>query len=71
MMRGEIELGVKLTDHLFRVGGASLRWNVDAPIDEIVAVGPWKSKVYKLHIREFDEHELRDTLTLLRYLKFF
>lgn len=62
--------GGRLTGHSFRVGGASLRWNLDTPIEEIVAVGRWKSKAYKLYIREFDEHELRDTVALLNDLKF-
>lgn len=63
--------GGKLTGHPFRVGSASLRWNLDTPIDKIVAVGRWKSKAYKLYIREFNEQELRDTVTLLKDLKVF
>lgn len=43
--------GSKLTGHSFRVGGASLRWNMNHPLDEIVKVGRWKSKAYKLYIR--------------------
>lgn len=63
-------VGSKLTGHSFRVGGASLRWNLDTPIDEIVKVGRWKSKAYKLYIREFTEQELCETVNLLKDLRY-
>lgn len=62
------KVGVKLTGHSFRVGGASLRWNLDTPLEEIVAVGRWKSKAYKLYIREFDQEELERSTKLLKEL---
>lgn len=58
----------KLTGHLFRVGGASLRWNLDCPLETIVAVGRWKSKAYKLYIREYSDTELLNTVKLLKEL---
>lgn len=58
----------KLTGHYFRVGGASLRWNLNHPLNEIVAVGRWKSKAYKLYIREYSEEVLLDMLRLLEQL---
>lgn len=62
--------GQKLTGHSFRVGGALLRWNLEIPIEEIVAVGRWKSKAYKLYIREFNNDELSSTVKLLDDLKY-
>lgn len=39
------------------------------PLDEIVKVGRWKSKAYKLYIQEYTEVELFDTLRLLEEIK--
>lgn len=61
-------MAAKLTVHSFRVGGASLRWNLDTPLDEIFAVGIWKSKAYKLYIIEFNDDELHNTMKLLQDL---
>lgn len=58
----------EVSGHSFRVGGASLRWNLDHPLEEIVAVGRWKSKAYKLYIREYSEEVLLDTVQLLESL---
>lgn len=59
----------KLTGHSFRVGGASLRWNLNNPLEEIVKVGRWKSKAYKLYIREYSEEVLLETIRLLEHVK--
>lgn len=59
----------KLTRHLFRVGGASLRWNLETPLEEIVSVGRWKSKAYKLYIRKYDDKESLNTVFLLKELQ--
>lgn len=59
----------RLTGHSFRVGGASLRWNLNSPLEEIVIVGRWKSKAYKLYIREYTDNELLDTLRLLEEIR--
>lgn len=60
--------GSRLTGHSFRVGGASLRWNLGHPLEEIVGVGRWRSKAYKLYIREYDDEELSRTRQLLMEL---
>lgn len=59
----------KLTGHLFRVGGASLRWNLDCPLEQIVALGRWRSKAYKLYIREYSNVDLLNTVRLLEELR--
>lgn len=60
--------GAKLTGHSFRVGGASLRWNLGVPIGDIVMIGRWKSKAYKLYLREYSAKVLKDTKNLLEIL---
>lgn len=40
--------GIRLTGHSVRVGSASLSWNLGHPLEEIVAVGRWRSKAYSL-----------------------
>lgn len=59
----------KLTGHSFRVGGASLRWNLKYPLETIVKVGRWKSKAYKLYIREYSATELATTIRILEEIK--
>lgn len=59
----------KLTGHSFRVGGASLRWNLNNPLEEIVKTGRWRSEAYKLYIREYTEEDLLDTITLLEHVR--
>lgn len=61
--------GSKLTGHSFRVGGASLRWNLNNPLGEIVTVGRWKSKAYKLYIREYSEEELLETIRIMEEIR--
>lgn len=58
----------KLTGHSFRVGGASLRWNLDSPLDEIVLVGRWRSKAYNF-IREYTEDKMSSSERLLKDLQ--
>lgn len=60
----------QLTGHSFRVGGASLRWNLNHPVEEILEVGRWKSKAYKLYIREYNDAELLNTLRLLENVQY-
>lgn len=66
----ERHCGTRLTGHSFRVGGASLRWNLNHPLDQIVAVGRWKSKAYKLYIREYSDADLINTLRLLESIQY-
>lgn len=59
-----------LSGHSFRVGGASMRWNFDVPLTEIVKLGRWKSKAYQLYIREYSSDQLlnaRQTLEALHW----
>lgn len=55
----------KLTGHSFRVGGATLRWNLGVDLEVIVRIGRWKSKAYKLYLREYSNEVLQDTQQLL------
>lgn len=64
------QTGCILTGHSFRVGGASLRWNLNSPLEEIIKVGRWKSKAYKLYIREYSKEDLLETLKILANLRF-
>jgi hypothetical protein len=59
----------KLTSHSFRVGGASLRWNLKVPLEDIVAIGRWKSKSYKLYIREYSDEAMLETERILRHVQ--
>lgn len=59
----------KLTGHSFRVGGASLRWNLGVKLEIIVRIGRWKSKAYQLYLREYSEEVLRQTQALLTSLR--
>lgn len=59
----------RLTGHSFRVGGASLRWNLGVPLEDIVKIGRWKSKAYKLYLREYPEDVLRETKKILSLLR--
>lgn len=58
-----------LTGHSFRVGGASLRWNLGVPIADIVKIGRWRSKAYKIYLRRYSDEVLRETRRLLTELK--
>lgn len=59
----------KLTGHSFRVGGASLRWNLGVPLADIVSIGRWRSKAYKLYLRDYSNEILEDTQKLLVLLR--
>lgn len=50
----------QLTGHSFRVGGATLRWNDDIPLNDIVKVGRWKSKAYELYLRKYTKEQAKD-----------
>jgi hypothetical protein len=55
-----------LSGHSFRVGGASLRFALAVPIDEICKLGRWKSNCYMLYIREYSPKEKTEAVNLLR-----
>lgn len=59
----------KLTGHSFRVGGALLRWNLGVSLEDIVRIGRWRSKAYKLYLRDYSDKVLKDTQQLLVLLQ--
>lgn len=58
-----------LHGHSFRIGGASLRWNLGATREEIKECGRWTSDAYLIYLRKFTEKELKSTRKLLNELK--
>lgn len=58
-----------LHGHLFRIGGASLRWNLGADREEVKQCGRWASDAYRVYLRKFSEKELSKTRLLLRELR--
>lgn len=58
-----------LYGHSFRIGGASLRWNLGVPRDEVKKNGRWKSDAYKIYLRKFTPRELEKTAKLLQDLR--
>lgn len=59
----------ELTGHSFRVGGASLRWNLGVDLDSIVTIGRWRSKAYQLYLRKYSDKEMEETRQLLEHLR--
>jgi hypothetical protein len=55
-----------LSGHSFRVGGASLRFAMGVPTEEICQLGRWVSDCYKLYIRVYSEAEKAEAKNLLR-----
>lgn len=62
----KVKRGVDLSGHSFRIGGASLRWNLGAARKELMQTGRWKSDTYRVYIRKFSSHVLRQTKAILR-----
>lgn len=58
-----------LHGHSFRIGGASLRWNLGATREEIKECGRWTSDAYLIYLRKFTEKELKSTRKLLTETK--
>jgi hypothetical protein len=58
-----------LTGHSFRVGGASLRYAIGVPVEEICRLGRWTSNCYKLYLRVYSKEDIIATLELLRTLE--
>lgn len=57
-----------LHGHSFRIGGASLRWNLGADREEVKKCGRWKSDAYSVYLRKFTDVELIKTRKLLQDL---
>lgn len=54
-----------LHGHSFRIGGASLRWNLGADKDEVKRCGRWASDAYMVYLRKFSNKELEKTKKML------
>ncbi|EHS64312.1 uncharacterized protein PGTG_20924 [Puccinia graminis f. sp. tritici CRL 75-36-700-3] len=57
-----------LLGHSFRVGGASLRFALGTPVDEICVLGRWVLNCYKLYIREYDNSSLLESKKIIEEL---
>lgn len=58
-----------LHGHSFRIGGASLKWNLGDSREEIKASGRWASNAYLIYLRKFSDRDLEKTKKLLRDLE--
>lgn len=58
-----------LHGHSFRIGGASLQWNLGVDKEEIKKCGRWASDAYMIYLRKFSEKELENTRQLLEELR--
>lgn len=58
-----------LHGHSFRIGGASLRWNLGANRGEVKRCGRWASDAYLVYLRKFSDRELIKTRKLLQELR--
>lgn len=58
-----------LHGHSFRIGGASLRWNLGMGREEVKRCGRWASDAYLVYLRKFSDRELTKTVKLLNELK--
>lgn len=54
-----------LHGHLFRIGGASLRWNLGAGREEVKRCGRWASNAYLVYLRKFSDRDLEKKKKLL------
>ncbi|EFP79792.2 uncharacterized protein PGTG_06113 [Puccinia graminis f. sp. tritici CRL 75-36-700-3] len=57
-----------LLGHSFRVGGASLRYALGTPIEEICLLGRWISNCYRLYIREYTAEDTEDSKKIIAEL---
>lgn len=51
--------------HSFRVGGASLRFNLKTPMEKIARQGRWTSLTYLRYLKAYNQEELADTENFL------
>lgn len=58
-----------LHGHSFRIGGASLRWNLGADKEEVKRCGRWASDAYLVYLRKFSQRGLEKTRQLLAELR--
>lgn len=58
-----------LHGHSFRIGGASLKWNLGASREDLKVSGRWASNAYLIYLRKFSERDLEKTKKLLQDLE--
>lgn len=58
-----------LHGHSFRIGGASLRWNLGLDREEVKKCGRWALDAYLVYLRKFSDRELAKTIKLLQELR--
>ncbi|EFP84640.1 uncharacterized protein PGTG_10799 [Puccinia graminis f. sp. tritici CRL 75-36-700-3] len=54
-----------LLGHSFRVGGASLRYALGTPVEEICVLGRWVSNCYRLYIREYSAEDTANSKRII------
>lgn len=55
--------------HSFRVGGASLRFNLGASMKSIARQGRWKSLTYLRYLKAYSEEDVRKTVKFLQAIE--
>lgn len=58
-----------LHGHSFRIGGASLKWNLGSDREEVKRAGRWASDAYLVYLRKFSDKELDSTRKILKELE--
>lgn len=64
---GKASLGT-WSGHSFRVGGASIRYNLGTPMKRIANQGRWKSLTYLRYLKSYTEAEIKETKRFLTAL---
>ncbi|KAI7959192.1 hypothetical protein MJO28_002983 [Puccinia striiformis f. sp. tritici] len=64
----QVNVNKSLTGHLFRVGGASLRFALGVSVPEICPLGRWTSDCYKLYLGEYSPQEIYTTERIIAQL---
>jgi hypothetical protein len=59
----------QLSGHSFRIGGATLNWNNEIPLDEIVRLGRWESKAYQVYLRKYSKEDVEDAKYIWTLMK--
>lgn len=65
---GEASLGT-WSGHSFRIGGASIRFNLGTSMKQIAKQGRWKSLTYLRYLKAYTEEDTRDTIWFLQAIE--
>lgn len=65
---GRASLGT-WSGHSFRVGGASIRFNLGTSMKRIAKQGRWKSLTYLRYLKAYSEEDTRDTIRFLQAIE--